>query len=252
MTYHFVYVFLFFVETETCNAKHRCICSPVGFFSFLPLLLLSPSFLSLSLTFCQVQLYQLLLKCCEDGEDWEGGLKAVREAFQYIPRNLQRPLWSSRVKFLSKLGKNVAEGISKMKESDVSMQARAWLTLASSSTDEQDTCSAYLSSIDITEGTFHQVECLLSFSRYLYRCSYPRTDVLMYVQRALDFLLRIDDIQSRMNGDPGATTGMGGGGEESESLGGASVAGSRLSKGSRAGTFFYFFIFLFGVSTLGM
>ena len=33
------------------------------------------------LTF-RVQLYQLLLQCCEDAEEWEQGLAAVTEAFQ--------------------------------------------------------------------------------------------------------------------------------------------------------------------------
>jgi hypothetical protein len=86
------------------------------------------------------------------------------------------------VKFLSKLGKNVAEGINKMKSSDPSMQARAWLTLADSSTNEHDTLSAYLSSIDITTGTLYAVECLLAFSTFLYRNGYPRSDVVLYVK----------------------------------------------------------------------
>jgi hypothetical protein len=183
----------------------------------------------------RVNLYQLLLKCYEDAEEWQVGLSAVQEAFQYVPKVLQRPLWSSRVKFLSKLGKNVAEGINKMKESDVSMQARAWLTLADSSTDEQDTLSAYLSSIDITTGTFHQVECLLSLSTFLYRSGYPRKDVVLYTMKAMDFLLQFDDAAMMANGGPSGELEEGGdlnGGGTAG--GGGSIAGSRVSKGSRS------------------
>jgi hypothetical protein len=185
----------------------------------------------------RVQLYQLLLKCCEDAEEWQAGLTAVKEAFQYIPKTLQRPLWSSRVKFLSKLGKNVAEGINKMKESDVSMQARAWLTLADSSTDEHDTMRAYLSSIDITAGTFHAIECYLSFANFLFLRGYPRADVVLYTTRAMDSLLSIDpqdnqlvllSMQTEMAGIAGGNTKG-----AATATGSASVAGSRVSRGTK-------------------
>jgi hypothetical protein len=185
----------------------------------------------------RVQLYQLLLKCCEDAEEWQAGLTAVKEAFQYIPKALQRPLWSSRVKFLSKLGKNVAEGINKMKESDVSMQARAWLTLADSSTDENDTMRAYLSSIDITAGTFHAIECFLSFASFLFLRGYPRADVILYATRAMDSLLSIDPqdnqlVQMSLQYEMvGATEGNAKG--ATTAAGSASVAGSRVSRGTK-------------------
>lgn len=185
----------------------------------------------------RVQLYQLLLKCCEDAEEWQAGLLAVKEAFQYIPKSLQRPLWSSRVKFLSKLGKNVAEGINKMKESDVAMQARAWLTLADSSTEETDIMSAFLSAIDTTNGTFHAIECYLSFANFLFVQGYSRNDIVLYATRAMDSLLCIDphDNQlAQLSMAPHADdmqVGIGNG--AAAATGNASVADSRVSRGTK-------------------
>ena len=61
----------------------------------------------------RVQLYQLLFDCYSDREDWSGGLQAVTQAFEQIPKSLHRPLWTSRVVFSSKLGKSVADGLAK-------------------------------------------------------------------------------------------------------------------------------------------
>ena len=85
--------------------------------------------------------------------------------------------------------------------------------------------SAYLSSIDITTGTFHAVECMLTFSTFLYRNGYPRSDVVLYVTRAMDFLLQHDD---EHGADMADMAEVAGGGEAT------SVAGSKLSKTSKA------------------
>ena len=100
----------------------------------------------------RVMLYQLIFDCHSDAEDWEGGLEAVHRAFNDIPRHLQRPLWTSRVVFSSKLGKSVAEGLAKVKESDPTLQARSWATLARSSSRPKDQLVAYLRVLDTLEG----------------------------------------------------------------------------------------------------
>ena len=65
--------------------------------------------------------------------DWNNALKVVMEAFEYVPNELQKPLWRWRVIIMSKLGKNVLDGIQKLKEDDPSLQARVYSILARAS-----------------------------------------------------------------------------------------------------------------------
>jgi hypothetical protein len=69
--------------------------------------------------------------CAE--QDWPAALKVVLEAFEYVPPELQKPLWRWRVVVMSKLGKNVLDGIQKLKEDDPSLQARVYSILARAS-----------------------------------------------------------------------------------------------------------------------
>jgi sensor domain CHASE-containing protein len=50
------------------------------------------------------------------------------------------------------LGKSVAEGLAKVKESDPTLQARSWATLARSSSRPKDQLVAYLRVLDTLEG----------------------------------------------------------------------------------------------------
>ena len=141
----------------------------------------------------RLRLYMVLLDCYKDAEDWKNGLDTVDEAFQYVPSALQKPLWNVRVIFLSKVGGNVAEGLSKMKQSDASMQARAWINLAESSTDEKAEMSAYLNAIKCVEGTLDCVDCRqLKFAQWLYWHRFPRQDVINYCMAAIDILMELE------------------------------------------------------------
>ena len=155
----------------------------------------------------RLRLYLVLLDCYKDTEDWKNGLDTVDEAFQYVPSSLQKPLWNVRVIFLSKLGGNVAEGLSKMKQSDASMQARAWITLAESSTDEKAEMSAYLNAIQCVEGTLDCVDCQLEFAQWLYSHRFPRQDIIGYCMGAIDNLmeLEIDAMEDADDIDDGAS-----------------------------------------------
>jgi tetratricopeptide (TPR) repeat protein len=192
----------------------------------------------------RLKLYLVILDCFKDGEDWKNGLDTVDEAFQYIPSNLQKPLWSVRVVFLSKLGGNVAEGLSKMKHSDTAMQAKAWLTLAESSSEENAEMSAYLSAIQCVEGTLDCVECHLEFAQWLYSHRFPRQDVCSYAMAALDLLLDIEDNMDgeedeelddhRSNAQSRVSRQTGGSRQTRGSKRGLSRAKSRSSVGSKA------------------
>lgn len=57
-------------------------------------------------------------------ENWEAAHALVQEAFENVPTHLQKPLWRWRVIVMSKLGKNVLDGLAKLKENDPSLQVR--------------------------------------------------------------------------------------------------------------------------------
>lgn len=82
--------------------------------------------------------------------DWDQALKTVLEAFEYVSAPLQKPLWQWRVITLSKKGKNVLDGIQKLKEGDPSLQAQVYGILARASSNPQQQLESYAKAIEVT------------------------------------------------------------------------------------------------------
>ena len=76
--------------------------------------------------------------------------------------------------FLSKLGKNVLNAISNMKESNASLMAKVWVKLARSSSNQLEQHSAYNKAIEILrkEESVEVVEVLIEYSEWLQRSKY--------------------------------------------------------------------------------
>ena len=83
--------------------------------------------------------------------DWDSALKTVLEAFSYVSGALQKPLWQWRVITLSKKGKNVLDGIQKLKEGDPSLQAQVYGILARASSNPQQQLESYMKAIEVSE-----------------------------------------------------------------------------------------------------
>lgn len=81
--------------------------------------------------------------------DWDAALKTVLEAFDYVSTALQKPLWQWRVITLSKKGKNVLDGIQKLKEGDPSLQAQVYGILARASSNSQQQLESYAKAIEV-------------------------------------------------------------------------------------------------------
>lgn len=81
--------------------------------------------------------------------------------------------------YLSKLGKNVLNAISNMKEGNATMQAKVWVKLARSSASALEQHNAYNKAIEIlnTEESAEVVEVLIEYSEWLHRNNYPTQDV---------------------------------------------------------------------------
>ena len=91
-----------------------------------------------------MRLYKLLFECITDAELWQEGLKYTQQAFQFIPSEHQKTLFSSRIVFLGKLGKDTAAEIMRVKESGPIVHAKAIVTLARSTNNRSTALQAYV------------------------------------------------------------------------------------------------------------
>lgn len=65
--------------------------------------------------------YSALFSCINEQMEWHLGEKIVDEAFTYIPKTHQKVLWEAKILYISKLGKNVLNAISNMKEGNATL-----------------------------------------------------------------------------------------------------------------------------------
>ena len=137
----------------------------------------------------RVSLYEILFNCCADTNDWTRGSKVVAEAFQRVPVSHQKSLWEAKVIFDSKLGKDVAAGLHRMKSNDRSVQARAWITLARSSLNADEQRSTFDAAKAALKGSFLQVDVLIEFAEWLYANNEPRRRVRILLVKACSILL---------------------------------------------------------------
>lgn len=76
------------------------------------------------------QFYLAMIDEQSQDEKWDAAYVTVQEAFDRTPSALQKPLWKWRVIVMSKLGKNVLDGIQKLKENDPSLQVKSFHLLS--------------------------------------------------------------------------------------------------------------------------
>jgi len=80
----------------------------------------------------KVNLYRLLLKCYEDKEDYDGGIHMCEKAIAKSLPAYQKTLWEAKMVMMSKIGRNVAGELSRLKEANPVLQARLLSKLARS------------------------------------------------------------------------------------------------------------------------
>ena len=95
-----------------------------------------------------------------------GHYAKVNGAFAHVPPALQRPLWQWRVIFLSKLGRSALDGLAKMKEGDVLLQAKVWSALARASSSTKAQLLSYSKALELLEkeGRPERAEFLLEYA----------------------------------------------------------------------------------------
>lgn len=141
-----------------------------------------------------VLFYHGLFTCITEQKEWKLGEKIVNEAFTYVPQTHQKVLCSSLAMYLSKLGKNVLNVISNMKEGDATLQAKVWLKLAKIFSEPVEQHMAYNKAIELMtkEESVEVVEVLIDYAEWLHRNEYPTLDVEDQLLLAVDVLLDIE------------------------------------------------------------
>ena len=130
--------------------------------------------------------------------EWDEALNTILEAFENVPISLQKSLWQWRVIVLSKKGKNVLDGIQKLKESDASLQARVYAIVARSSSNPKQQLEAYLKALEILNNDYHnKFEYLLEMAQWLASTGFPKSDAMDILNTVLDDIFELDDFNSR-------------------------------------------------------
>ena len=170
-----------------------------------------------------VLFYHGLFTCITEQKEWKLGEKVVDEAFTYVPQTHQKVLWEAKAMYLSKLGKNVLNAISNMKEGDASLQAKVWVKLAKIFSEPVEQHMAYNKAIELLnkEESVEVVEVLIDYAEWLHTNEYPSLDVEDQLLLAVDVLL---DIEPGWDDEEG--------GEELEEN--TKTRKSKRSRGSRA------------------
>ena len=151
------------------------------------------------------QFYMALIECMSFDGDWDAVLELVFEAFDNVPPKLQKPLWKWRVVALSKKGKNVLDGIQKLKEGDPSLQARVYGILARASADPKQQLEAYRKTIEILGEDIERVDYELETAQWMASAGVPRIEIIEVVQGAVDCIYEVEDknlIDARADGQP--------------------------------------------------
>ena len=141
-----------------------------------------------------VLFYHGLFTCITEQKEWKLGEKIVDEAFTYVPQTHQKVLWEAKAMYLSKLGKNVLNAISNMKEGDASLQAKVWVKLAKIFSEPVEQHMAFNKAIELLnkEESVEVVEVLIDYAEWLHRNEYPSLDVEDQLLLAVDVLLDIE------------------------------------------------------------
>jgi len=142
------------------------------------------------------QFYLAIIEGFANVHDWDTALKSVLEAFNHVSSALQKPLWQWRVIALSKKGKNVLDGIQKLKEGDPSLQAQVYGILARASSNPQQQLESYMKAIEVLSvglGQMERVDYMLELAQWMGSNGVPGADIATLVQSALDALYEVEE-----------------------------------------------------------
>ncbi|XP_063723597.1 cilia- and flagella-associated protein 46-like isoform X4 [Symsagittifera roscoffensis] len=140
-------------------------------------------------------MYGVLFLSFIDKKNYEGGLAAMDEAVNILPRTKHRLLvFKHRVMVKAKLGQNVSADIAKFKDESEDYVAYMWRRVALSSKKELEQLTSFQNSIEALTSATHdwqKVDYLLEFGEWLYVNEYPLQDSVDVIDWAVNILLNM-------------------------------------------------------------
>lgn len=141
----------------------------------------------------RLQFYLAMIDEYAQDYKWEQASEVVMEAFENVPGNLQKPLWQWRIVVMSKRGKNVLDAIQKLKEGDVSLQARVYAILARSSSNPKQQADAYFRAVDLLKIDTRRTSYILEACQWMASSGFPKKAIYSVLVGALDVVYELED-----------------------------------------------------------
>lgn len=141
----------------------------------------------------KLQLYLALIEGQAQDCRWGDALSTVLEAFDNVPSPLQKPLWKWRVVAMSKKGRSVLDGLQKLKESNISLQARVYVNLARASSNPKQQIEAYSKALDILQKSSERVDYILETVQWMASAGADRMSMIELLQTSLDCIYELDE-----------------------------------------------------------
>lgn len=138
-----------------------------------------------------VQLYLTILAVHKDRQDWQVGLDCCNAACAVVPTEHQAPLWSIKVLCLSRLGKNVAAAVAKMKNGSAGAQAAMWALLARNSSVPRTQLESYNKALKAVDKSFERTVYLVEVAEWMQRKGKFDTAASLLLQ-CVDVLLDVE------------------------------------------------------------
>eukprot|EP01041_Mallomonas_annulata_P001674 gene1674-3234_t len=139
------------------------------------------------------QFYMAIIEVQIQEYKWDVAMQSVLEAFERVPQPLQKPLWKWRVIVLSKKGKNVLDGLQKLKETDASLQARVYAIVARSASKPKQQLEAYYKAIHLLNDNLNRLEYMLEMSQWICSNGLPKVEAYDLLQGCIDAIYEVQD-----------------------------------------------------------
>jgi len=142
----------------------------------------------------KVSLYRLLLKCYEEKGENADGVTLCERALSITPSKFQKSLWEAKMVMMSKLGRNVAGELSRLKEANPVLQAKMLSKLArSAKKPSEQITSLQKILVLLADQPLEQVDYMIQLAECMFANSCPAADVLDQLLAAADILLDVED-----------------------------------------------------------
>jgi len=141
----------------------------------------------------KVNLYRLLLKCYEDKEEFDAGIPMCEKAIAKSLPAYQKTLWEAKMVMMSKVGRNVAGELSRLKEANPVLQARLLSKLARSAKLPSEQINSIQKILSLlASDPLEQFDYYIQLAECLFANSCASKDIQDQLMTAMDIMVDLD------------------------------------------------------------